>query len=147
MGFQKPSKPSNGHRFHGFSIFRKSIKKQPKMTPKRTPFSSFFETKVVPGRPRVDFDTPRGRFGEGPKIGRFLKGRWGAKKSMDVSLGAARGAKKTHGRSWAFFGPRAAPGLTSIDSCPHFSPLYTLSKNYLFSGPSKITKVSPKSAQ
>ena len=32
-----------------------------------------------------------------PKIGRFLKAPWVAKKSMDVSLGAARGGKKRPG--------------------------------------------------
>ena len=30
-------------------------------------------------------------------VGRFLKGPWGAKNSMDVSLGAAWGRKKRHG--------------------------------------------------
>ena len=33
----------------------------------------------------------------GPKNGRFLKGPWGAKKSMDVSPGAAKGRKKRPG--------------------------------------------------
>ncbi len=34
-----------------------------------------------------------------PKMGRFLKCPWGAKKSMDVSPGAGRGRKKAPGRS------------------------------------------------